>query len=265
MSRPATAIIKMKPQGKPPVRPPGVGYDSEADEAEDDPAIESQFVLRMQPGPDCDLLRAAIDNKTIGKTTSHGGPGVQFRFFDKEGRKAMVTIQGRMYAASMVELPCVIETLKSWNKRDWVKSADVCQMLLVLGPVQSEEEAKKYPRPREIEPDSHRYPHGLTPPMQWVRRRRFRPRKSYLDVERITVQIYHYQTCPAHRPTVATTLEHNTTRRGYIVAVFHHNCRVTTSMCELRFTAQSTCDGVWCWAGFVNRGGVMAAMGGFPD
>jgi transcription initiation factor TFIID subunit 7 len=187
--RTSTAILKVKGAGKPPVRPYGVGYDSEADEAELDPAIESQFILRMLPGPDCDLLRKAIEEKKIGLSINQGGPGVYFRFFDREGRRAMVTIQGRNYAASMVELPTVIETLKSWNKKDWVKTADVCQMLLVLGRVQTEEEAKKYPRPAIVEPDSHRFPHGLTPPMRWVRKLRFRPRKSYLDVERAEAQM----------------------------------------------------------------------------
>ncbi|KAF2682651.1 hypothetical protein K458DRAFT_419496 [Lentithecium fluviatile CBS 122367] len=180
-----TAILKVKGTGKPPPRPPGVGYDSEADEAEVDPAIESQFILRMVPGPDLDLLRKAVEEKTIGKPQSQGGPGVHFRFLDREGRKTVIIIAGTMYAATMVELPCVIESLKSWNKKDWVKTADVCQMLLVLGKINSEDEIKKYPRPPEVEPDSFRYPHGLTPPMHRVRKRRFRPRKSYLDVERI--------------------------------------------------------------------------------
>lgn len=185
----AATMLKVKGAGKPPVRPYGVGYDSEADEAEVDPAIESQFILRMQPGLDCDLLRKSIEEKTIGKSLSQGGPGVYFRFFDKEGRRAMVTIQGHSYAASMVELPTVIETMKSWNKKDWVKTADVCQMLLVLGRVSSEDEAKKFPRPSFIEPDSHRFPHGITPPMRWARKLRFRPRKSYLDVERAEAQM----------------------------------------------------------------------------
>lgn len=187
--RSGTAILKVKGAGKPPVRPYGVGYDSEAEEAEPDPAIESQFILRMKEGPDCDLLRKAIEEKTIGKSVAQGGPGVYFRFFDREGRRAMVTIQGRSYAATMVELPAVIESLKSWNKKDWVKTADICQMLLVMGQVLNEEEAKKYPRPSEVEPDSHRYPHGLTPPMRYARRLRFRPRKSYLDVERAEAQM----------------------------------------------------------------------------
>ncbi|KAF2132584.1 hypothetical protein P153DRAFT_363885 [Dothidotthia symphoricarpi CBS 119687] len=187
--RSGTALLKVKGAGRKPVRPFGVGYDSEAEDAEDDPAIESQFVLRMLPGPDCDVLRKSIEEKTIGKSMTQGGPGVYFRFFDREGRRAMVTIQGRSYAASMVELPSVIESMKSWNKKDWVKTADVCQMLLVLGPVQSEDEAKKYPRPSYVDPDSHRFPHGLTPPMRWARKRRFRPRKSYLDVERAETQM----------------------------------------------------------------------------
>jgi transcription initiation factor TFIID subunit 7 len=183
------AILKVKGAGRPPFRPPGVGYDSEADEAEIDPAIEAQFVLRMLPGPDCDLLRKSIEEKTIGRSVMNGGPGVHFRFFDREGRKAMVSIQGRHYAASMVELPNIIESMKSWNKKDWVKTADVCQMLLVLGRVQNEDEAKKYPRPSYVEENSHRFPHGLTPPMRWVRKRRFRPRKSYLDVERAEAEM----------------------------------------------------------------------------
>ncbi|KAH8732964.1 TAFII55 protein conserved region-domain-containing protein [Phaeosphaeriaceae sp. PMI808] len=189
LQRTSTAILKVKGAGKAPVRPYGVGYDSEADEAEQDPAIESQFILRMLPGPDCDLLRKSIEDRTIGQSMSQGGPGVYYRFFDREGRRAMVTIQGRNYAASMVELPTVIETMKSWNKKDWVKTADVCQMLLVLGRVQNEDEAKKYPRPNYVEPDSHRFPHGLTPPMRWARKLRFRPRKSYLDVERAEAQM----------------------------------------------------------------------------
>ncbi|KAJ4331697.1 hypothetical protein N0V95_009836 [Ascochyta clinopodiicola] len=184
-----TTLLKVKGAGRPPFRPPGVGYDSEADEAEPDPAIEAQFVLRMLPGPDCDLLRKSIEEKTIGRSVMQGGPGVYFRFFDREGRKAMVTIQGRHYAASMVELPNIIESMKSWNKKDWVKTADVCQMLLVLGRVQNEDEAKKYPRPSYVEENSHRFPHGLTPPMRWVRKRRFRPRKSYLDVERAEAEM----------------------------------------------------------------------------
>ncbi|KAF2739223.1 hypothetical protein EJ04DRAFT_355490 [Polyplosphaeria fusca] len=181
----APTLVRIKGKGKVPYRPPGVGYDSEADEAEDDPAIESQFVLRMQPGPDCDLLRKAIEEKKIGLPASKGGPGISMRFFDKEGRRATITIRENMYAAAMVDLPCVVESMKSWNKKDWVKTADVCQMLLVLGKVNDEEEAKRFPLPREVDSSSHQYAHGLTPPMHWVRKRRFRHRVSYRRIEEV--------------------------------------------------------------------------------
>jgi TATA-binding protein-associated factor Taf7 len=32
-----------------------------------------------------------------------------------------------------VDLPCIVEGMKSWDRRGWYKSADICQMLLVLG------------------------------------------------------------------------------------------------------------------------------------
>lgn len=185
----AVAIKIKNALGKPPVRPPGVGYDSEAEEAEEDPAIESQFVLRMQPGPDCDILRKAIEEKRVGRPKTEGGQSVRFRFFDREGRRSLVSIGNNHYAAAMVDLPCVIESMKSWNKKDWVKTADICQMLLVLGPVKDPEEAKKYPLPREIDPHKHQYPHGLTPPMHYVRKRRFRPRQSYHEIEQREAQV----------------------------------------------------------------------------
>ncbi|ORY09436.1 TAFII55 protein conserved region-domain-containing protein [Clohesyomyces aquaticus] len=185
-SRSNTTMLRLKGHvGKPPARPPGVGYDSEAEDAEEDPAIENQFILRMQPGPDCDALRKAIEDKTIGKKVAEGGCGIGFRMLDREGRRAMVYIKSRIYAATMVDLPCVIESLKSWNKKDWVKTADICQLLLVLGPVKDEDEAKKYPLPPTIEPSSHQFAHGLTPPMHWVRKRRFRPRVSYRRIEEV--------------------------------------------------------------------------------
>ncbi|KAF2118585.1 TAFII55 protein conserved region-domain-containing protein [Lophiotrema nucula] len=178
----APTLVRLKGvKGKPPVRPPGVGYDSEAEEAEDDPAIESQFVLRMQPGDDCDELRRAIEEKKIGT----GGKNVNMRFLDREGRRAIVSVFNHLYAATMVDLPCVIESMKSWNKKDWVKTADICQMLLVLGPVKNEEEAKSYKLPKEVDHSTHQYAHGLTPPMHWVRKRRFRPRVSYRRIEEV--------------------------------------------------------------------------------
>lgn len=185
----AAPVFKLKYQGKPPPRPLGVGYDSECEDAEIDPTIHSQFVLRMQQGPDCDALRKAIDEKKIGKPSSDGGFGVYFRYFDKEARRSIVVVNGTRYAAAMVDLPCIVESMKSWNKRDWVKSADICQMLLVLGPCNTDEEAKSFPLPPEVDPETHQYAHGLTPPMHWVRKRRFRKRENFRKIEEVEAEV----------------------------------------------------------------------------
>ncbi|EOD47198.1 TAFII55 protein conserved region [Neofusicoccum parvum] len=182
--------IKVKHVGQPPKRELGVGYDSEAEDAEVDPTIEHQFVLRMAPGPDCDYLHKAITEKRVGLSLKEGGADIHFRFFDKEGRRACVTIQGHHYAACMVDLPCIVEGMKSWEKKSgWYKTADICQMLLVHTKVDSEEKAKDAPLPREVDDKTWQYPHGLTPPMHYVRKRRFRKRVSTRTIEAVEEEV----------------------------------------------------------------------------
>ncbi|MCJ1474266.1 hypothetical protein MMC13_002924 [Lambiella insularis] len=182
---PTTPFIRLKPKGKPPVRPLGVGYDSEASDREEDPAIEEEFVLRMPPGEDCEYLRKAIGEKRWGPR-SQGGADVRVKFLQHQGRRAVITIRGRIYAATLVDLPCVVEGMKSWDKRGWWKTADIGQMLLVLGLVDNETEALTYPLPgKEVDKMTWQYAHGLTPPMRWVRKRRFRKRVSNRTIEAV--------------------------------------------------------------------------------
>lgn len=182
---PTTPFLRLKGRGRPPIRPYGVGYDSEASDREEDPAIEEEFILRMAPGPDCDYLRQAVQERRFGPK-SEGGADVRMRFLDSEGRRSVVTIQGRHYAATMVDLPCIIEAMKSWDRRGWWKTADICQMLLVLGRVDKEEDANHYPLPTaDLDEKTWQYAHGLTPPMHWVRRRRFRKRASKPAIEEV--------------------------------------------------------------------------------
>ena len=168
-----TPTLKIKHKGKIPKRPLGVGYDSELSDREADPTLLEAFILRMPPGDDCNYLRTAINNGKFGIPRSQGGADVQIRPLDRHGRRSVVTIQGRKYAAAMVDLPCIIEGMKSWDKKSWIKSADICQMLLVLGRIQSDEDAQTYSLPADVNPKTNQYAHGITPPMRWVRKRRF--------------------------------------------------------------------------------------------
>ncbi|MCJ1262180.1 hypothetical protein MMC22_002050 [Lobaria immixta] len=186
---PSTPFIRLKGRGRPPTRPLGVGYDSECSDREEDPAIEEEFILRMTPGPDCDYLQQAALETRFGPK-AEGGADVRMRFLRSDGRRAIVTIQGRHYAACLVDLPCVIEGTKSWDKKSWWKSADICQMLLVLGRVEKEDDALEFPLPtRDLDEKTWQYSHGLTPPMRWVRRRRFRKRVSNRTIEAVEEEV----------------------------------------------------------------------------
>jgi len=43
----------------------GLGYDSEASDREDDPAIEEQIILRCRPGEDTEYLKFCLERKEI--------------------------------------------------------------------------------------------------------------------------------------------------------------------------------------------------------
>lgn len=174
-------LVDIRARGKAPPRQKGVGYDSEDSDVEEDPAIQQAFVLRMEEGEDANFLKEAIATGRIGPHPSQGDAEVSIRFLEKNYRRAVVKIQGRMYGAVLVDLPCIVESMKSFDKKGWWKVADIAQMLLVLGRCNSEEEAKSLPLPREVNKENMQYAHGLTPPMHWVRKRRFRKRVSYND------------------------------------------------------------------------------------
>ncbi|KAL8840245.1 MAG: hypothetical protein Q9176_003937 [Flavoplaca citrina] len=180
--------IRTKFKGKIPDRPIGVGYDSGSSDVENDPALEEEFILRMEPGEDCDYLRWAIAERKWGPA-NEGGVDVRMQFLMQDGRRALVSIRKNLYAACLVDLPCVIEGMKSWDKKSWFKTADICQMLLVLGPIQTESEAMNFPLAKEIDPQTWQYAHGLTPPMRYARKRRFRKRISNRTIEAVEEEV----------------------------------------------------------------------------
>lgn len=201
LAPPATKLTQtftLKTKGKAPKRPLGVGYDSEletdvADKdtnqkptdpwlREVDPVIHEGFVLRMQPGPDCDYLQKAIQDGTAGLHPSKGGAFISLRMLDTLGRRGVLKIKDNQYATSLVDLPCIVEGMKSWDRKGWIKSVDICQMLLVLGRCSNDDQARNYALPEDVDPNTFQYAHGLTAPMKWVRKRRFaRTKRARVD------------------------------------------------------------------------------------
>jgi transcription initiation factor TFIID subunit 7 len=144
---------------------PGTRWDSDASDREEDPAIEEDFILRMMPGQDCDYLRQVIECRELNTSTD-----VWIKF--KYPRKAVVSIRGNLYAALLVDLPHIIEANKSLDMRNFIKVADICQMLLVTQRIPNEEALEKV----KFKVPNEEYPHGLTPPLYGVRYRE-KPRK----------------------------------------------------------------------------------------
>jgi transcription initiation factor TFIID subunit 7 len=177
-----TPTIKLKHTPKPPTRKrrhePGNGYDSEASDREEDPAIEENFILRMIPGEDCEYLRHVIERRELNTASD-----VWMKF--KEQRKAVLNVRGNLYAALLVDLPCVIEANKTLDKKNIFKVADICQMLLVTQRIQHEEAIWDV----KFNIADQQFPHGLTPPMQWARKRRFRKRISNRTIEMVEAEV----------------------------------------------------------------------------
>jgi len=140
----------------------------------------------MLPGEDCEYLRQAINERRLDRAQ------ISFKPLTREGRRAIFKIRDKQYAATLVDLPCIVEGMKSWDKRGFYKAGDICQMLLILGPVTSEREALEYPLPREVDVLDEKtflYPHGLTPPLKYVRKRRFRNRISTRTIEQVEKEV----------------------------------------------------------------------------
>ncbi|ORY29634.1 TAFII55 protein conserved region-domain-containing protein [Naematelia encephala] len=149
-------------------------YDRELDENPDDPiAFEEQFILRVPEsvaeGPNG--LREMVKGK--GK----GLEGVEFKFLDS--RRAAFKINGVTYASKLVDLPNIIESQKTFDNRHLFKVADISQMLVVENPVKDESYVTQAP----LKVDDYVWPHGITPPLRHVRKRRFRKRMSRQTIE----------------------------------------------------------------------------------
>ena len=55
----------------------------------------------------------------------------------------------------------------------------------MFAPIKKEEEAKTILLPKLIDPDTFQYPHGLTLPIHYARKRRFRKRISRTTIKAI--------------------------------------------------------------------------------
>ncbi|WFD23150.1 hypothetical protein MEQU1_001836 [Malassezia equina] len=171
----------------PKTKPYMQGYDRELDSEDDETgegmAFEEQLILRVPDGPgengELDELRRVI--KRRGEYND-----VWFKF--KDSRRAVFHIGQQLYAAKLVDLPCIVESHKTLDNKQIFKIADISQMLLIERPIASEAEAIASGATRSSH-DDYIYPHGITPPMRWARKRRFRKRIHNQSIETVEKEV----------------------------------------------------------------------------
>uniref|UniRef100_A0A8C0K3Q0 TATA-box binding protein associated factor 7 like n=1 Tax=Canis lupus dingo TaxID=286419 RepID=A0A8C0K3Q0_CANLU len=135
--------------------------------------LENQFILRLP------LVR---------------NPYVNFNFSylsSADGRHAIVEVEEISLAAKLVDLPCVIGSLKTLDKKTFYKTADVSQMLVCTpgAELQSSPEEpvtstglKAIRKSEKERQKKYIWKHGITPPLKNVRKKRFRKTtKKYIE------------------------------------------------------------------------------------
>ncbi|KAB7499117.1 Transcription initiation factor TFIID subunit 7 [Armadillidium nasatum] len=149
------------------------------------PELENHFILRLLE-PQAEILREDIRQ---GQTNIKDRLFIQLDYTpDKDDmRNGIITFDTIMYKARLYDLPTIMETWKTIDGKNFYKTADVCQMLMVRerdDPPEEEDAKKKKRDPNKVD-KKFLYPHGYTPPLKNVRKRRFRKtlRKKVSNLE----------------------------------------------------------------------------------
>ncbi|OCH88181.1 hypothetical protein OBBRIDRAFT_758591 [Obba rivulosa] len=173
--------LKLKLSEKAAAQAPGMSflgpYDRELDSDDEDLVFEEQFVLRMPPGEDCEKLRKMVAAREVSDD-------VWFKF--KDSRRAVFHIGNTTYASKLVDLPCIIESQKTLDNKQMFKVADICQMLVVEDRIDSEDALTNQ---KSFNIDEFIWPHGITPPLHHVRKRRFRKRVNRRTIETVEQEV----------------------------------------------------------------------------
>ncbi|XP_008828269.1 transcription initiation factor TFIID subunit 7-like [Nannospalax galili] len=137
---------------------------------------ENQFILRLPPE------HASTVRKIISSGNATGKDKLKIDL-SSDGRRAIVEVDNIPLSAKVVDLPCVIESLKTLDRRTFYKTADVSQMLVCSAdgdlhstpeePVTSTDATVTGRNEGEAE-KKYIWNHGITPPLKNVRKKRFR-------------------------------------------------------------------------------------------
>ncbi|KAJ2636869.1 hypothetical protein GGF44_003045 [Coemansia sp. RSA 1694] len=149
-------------------------------EESDAPQLEEQFILRVLPE------MASHFGRLVGERRIQDHLEITFR----DERNAIVRFDGARYAARLVDLPTITESYRTLDKKQMLKTADVCQMLLIermLSTADNDENGGSgLPLARGLDVI---HPDGLAPVLSNVRKTRFRRRIPNTKIDAIEREV----------------------------------------------------------------------------
>ncbi|KAF8358975.1 taf-7.2 [Pristionchus pacificus] len=130
----------------------------------------------------------------IGRLVDEEGPrdDLAISFTSTDMHHANVRVGQHILSGKIHELPCVVEVMKTIDKKNLYKVTDLSQVLVlsdesvVKPPPEKEDDSKKKESKRATA-----WPHGLTPPMKSAKIRRFRKtkKKKYMDAPEVEKEL----------------------------------------------------------------------------
>lgn len=160
--------------------------------------LESQIILRL-PGQVSAALRAAVRS---GVMNLKDRLTIQL---EPDNRHGIVRFDRWTLSARVLDLPSIIESHKTLDRKTFYKTADVAQIMVckeddggedeearkaAAAALDDEESPRKKER-RDAKDKKYQHPHGITPSLKNVRKRRFRKvlKKKYVDFPEIEKEV----------------------------------------------------------------------------
>ncbi|XP_022181374.1 transcription initiation factor TFIID subunit 7-like [Myzus persicae] len=149
--------------------------------------LESEVILRVPS-------EAAATIREIIKSDAKDQLSIKL---ENDIRRGEVCIGNHHLFAKVVDLPTIIEGQKTLDNKTMYKTADICQMIickeneeLFLSEDDEETKVLKKKEPYKVD-KKYLWPHGVTPPLKNVRKRRFRKtlRKQYAEAPEIEKEV----------------------------------------------------------------------------
>lgn len=152
--------------------------------------LETQFILRIPEEP-AKLLREAI---AIGSGSLKERMAIKL---DNELRYGEVRFDHWLLHAKVIDLPTVIESLKTIDNKSFYKTADICQLMICKEEPDHPSAEEDSPNKNQKKKDPNKvdkkflHPHGITPPCKNIRKRRFRKtlKKKYVEAPEIEKEV----------------------------------------------------------------------------